>query len=144
MSLKEGNLAQNVRRLAGMHLASMDKLAQYIGISRQTMQAIVAHDPSQRSLPRAETVIKLAEAFGVSLDALYSEPAECLREAAERFDQAPIRQVVDVPSVSFERQLVKEEQQVKDLLEGRGLATVSVVDAPEEQRTIRKKQKGRK
>jgi DNA-binding XRE family transcriptional regulator len=107
MVLREGNLAQNVRRLAGMHLASMDKLAQYIGISRQTMQAIVAHDPAQRSLPRAETVIKLAEAFGVSLDALYSEPAECLREAVERFEDAPIRQAVDAPSVAFEREQLK-------------------------------------
>jgi DNA-binding XRE family transcriptional regulator len=106
MPLDEGNLAQNVRRLAGMHLASMDKLAQYIGISRQTMQAIVAHDPGQRSLPRTETVIKIAEAFGISLDALYREPVECLREALEHFEQAPIAEAVDVPSPSFKRERV--------------------------------------
>lgn len=108
MALEEGNLAQNVRRLAGMHLASMDKLAQYIGISRQTMQAIVAHDPEQRSLPRADTVIKIAEAFGISLDALYREPVKCLREALEHFEEAPIREVVDAPSASFKRERVKQ------------------------------------
>ncbi|HLG08659.1 MAG TPA: helix-turn-helix transcriptional regulator [Gaiellaceae bacterium] len=108
MALEEGNLAQNVRRLAGMHLASMDKLAQYIGISRQTMQAIVAHDPDQRSLPRADTVIKIAEAFGISLDALYREPVECLREALEHFEKAPIREVVDAPSASLKRERVKQ------------------------------------
>ena len=128
MPLKEGNLAQNVRRLAGMHLASMDKLAQYIGISRQTMQAIVAHDPEQRSLPRAETAIKIAEAFGVSLDALYSEPVECLREAVNRFEEAPIRQAVDAPSVSFQR------EQVKNLLEGRGVAIIGVEKVHQEQK----------
>jgi DNA-binding XRE family transcriptional regulator len=136
--LKEGNLAQNIRRLAGMHLASMDKLAQYIEISRQTMQAIVAHDPAQRSLPRAETTIKLAEAFGVSLDALYSEPAQCLREAVEHFEQAPIRQTVEAPSVLLER------QQVKDLLEGRGLVTLSTVKIPEGEKRIPQPKKSRK
>lgn len=112
-----------------MHLASMDKLAQYIEISRQTMQAIVAHDPAQRSLPRAETTIKLAEAFGVSLDALYSEPAQCLREAVEHFEQAPIRQTVEAPSV---------------LLEGRGLVTLSTVKIPEGEKRIPQPKKSRK
>lgn len=61
MPLSEGNLAQNVRRLAGMHLASIDKLAQFIRaqgklkISRETLQAIVAHDPEKRSIPKVET-----------------------------------------------------------------------------------------
>jgi DNA-binding XRE family transcriptional regulator len=108
MPLEEGNLAQNVRRLAGMHLASMEKLAQYIGISRQTMQAIVAHDPEQRSSPRQDTSIKIAEAFAVSLDALYRDPVECLREALEHFEEAPIREVVDAPSSSFKRERVKQ------------------------------------
>jgi len=121
-----------------MHLASMDKLAQYIGISRQTMQAIVAHDPKQRSLPRAETAIKLAEAFGVSLDALYSEPAECLREAVGRFEEAPLRQVVDAPTVSFQR------EQCKNLLGRKGVAKVGVVKAHEEQKKIQQAPKRQK
>ncbi len=101
MPLNQGNLAQNVRRLAGMHLASMERLAAYIGVSRQTMQALVAHDPVQRSLPKAETAMKIAEAFGVSLNALYSEPEECLREAVEHFSEAPIAGAVEVPSVTL-------------------------------------------
>jgi DNA-binding XRE family transcriptional regulator len=121
-----------------MHLASMDKLAHYIGISRQTMQAIVAHDPAQRSFPRAETVIKLVEAFGVSLDALYSEPADCLREAVERFEEAPIRQAVDVPSASFNR------EQLERLLEVRKVAKLSAVELPEGEKGIPQRQKRRK
>jgi DNA-binding XRE family transcriptional regulator len=101
MPLNQGNLAQNVRRLAGMHLASMERLAQFIGISRQTMQSIVAHDPHHRSLPRADTAIRLAEAFGVSLNSLYSEPEECLREAVENFEAAPIRDAVEVPTADL-------------------------------------------
>jgi DNA-binding XRE family transcriptional regulator len=81
-----------------MHLASMERLAEFVGISRQTMQSIVAHDPHQRSLPRAETAIRLAEAFDVSLNSLYSEPAQCLREAVENFERAPIRDAVEVPT----------------------------------------------
>ena len=90
MPLNQANLAGNVRRLAGMHLVTMESLAEYVGMSRQAIQGVVGHDPEQRSLPRADTAIKLAEAFGVSLNALYQEPGECLREAAESFDRAPI------------------------------------------------------
>jgi transcriptional regulator with XRE-family HTH domain len=65
------------------------------------MQAIVAHDPHKRSMPRAETAIKIAEAFGVSLNALYQEPLEALREAVDHFEEAPIREVVDVPTADL-------------------------------------------
>jgi DNA-binding XRE family transcriptional regulator len=101
MPLDQGYLAQNVRRLAGMHLASMEALASYVAVSRQTMQSIVAHEPHNRSLPRADTAIKIAEAFGVSLNALYSDPIECLREALENFEEAPIREAVDPPRVTL-------------------------------------------
>src|SRR6266545_3684695 len=101
MPLNQGALAQNVRRLAGMHLVNMDTLAGYIQVSRPTLQAIVAHDPHHRSLHKTETAMRLAEAFGVSLNALYSEPIECLREAVDHFDEAPIRQVVDAPTTDL-------------------------------------------
>ena len=101
MPLSQGNIAQNVRRLAGMHLASMDKLAQYLGISRPSLQAIVAVEPHHRSLPKAETAMKLAEAFGISLNALYSETEECLREAIENFERAPIREIVEAPTTDL-------------------------------------------
>jgi DNA-binding XRE family transcriptional regulator len=117
MPLNELNLAQNVRRLAGMHLASMDTLAQYCKVSRQTMQSIVAQDPARRSMPKAETAIKIAEAFAIPLNSLYQEPVECLRDAVDHFEEAPIAHVVEVPrttivdlihsSIELEDQLAK-------------------------------------
>jgi DNA-binding XRE family transcriptional regulator len=85
-----------------MHLVNMETLAGYIRVSRPTLQAIVAHDPHHRSRPKAETAMKLAEAFGVSLNALYSEPIECLREAVDHFQEAPIRQVADAPTTDLQ------------------------------------------
>ena len=101
MTLNEGNLAQNVRRLAGMHLVSIERLAEYVGISRPTMQAIVAYDITQRSRPKAETVMKIAEAFGGSLNAMYQEPFTCLQEAVVRFKEAPITRAVEPPPVEL-------------------------------------------
>jgi|SRR6266571_6037952 len=101
MPLNEGNLAQNVRRLAGMHLASIEHLAEYVGVSRPTMQAIVAHDITQRSRPKAETTMKIAEAFGVTLNALYQEPAICLQEAVDHLRDAPIARTVEPPPVEL-------------------------------------------
>jgi DNA-binding XRE family transcriptional regulator len=80
-----------------MHLVTMDALARYVGVSRPTLQAIVAHDAEHRSFPRTETSLRIAQAFGVSLNALYSEPLECLREALEHLYDAPITEVVEPP-----------------------------------------------
>src|SRR5438094_10393699 len=80
-----------------MHLVSMDALARFVGVSRPTLQAMVAQDPASRSFPRADTSVRIAEAFGVSLNALYSEPMDCLREALEHLYDAPITQVVTAP-----------------------------------------------
>jgi DNA-binding XRE family transcriptional regulator len=99
--INEGNLAQNVRRLAGMHLVSIEKLAEQVGVSRPTMQAIVAHDLTARSRPKAETASRIADAFAVTLNALYQEPVECLREALDHFQEAPIARVVDPPPVEL-------------------------------------------
>jgi transcriptional regulator with XRE-family HTH domain len=101
MPLDQGYLAQNVRRLAGMHLVSMETLARYVGISRPTLQAMVAQEAARRSFPRADTSLRIAEAFGVSLNALYSEPIECLREALDHLYDAPITAVVDPPTVEL-------------------------------------------
>jgi DNA-binding XRE family transcriptional regulator len=97
MPLNEGNLAQNVRRLAGMHLVSIEGLAEYVGVSRPTMQAIVAYDLTQRSRPKTGTAIMIADAFGVTLNALYQEPGECLQEAVAHFHEAPIARTVQPP-----------------------------------------------
>jgi DNA-binding XRE family transcriptional regulator len=101
--LNEGNLAQNVRRLAGLHLVSMEGLAEYVGVSRPTMQAIVAYDLTRRSRPKAETAMKIADAFGVSLNALYQEPILCLREAVAHFEEAPIASAVEPFPVELTR-----------------------------------------
>jgi len=113
--LNEGNLAQNVRRLAGMHLVSMERLAEYVGVSRPTMQAIVAYDLTQRSRPKAETAIKIADAFGVTLNALYQEPVVCLQEAVARFEEAPIARTVEPPPVELTR--MEQRKGVKTELE---------------------------
>ena len=65
------------------------------------MQAIVAYDITQRSRPKAETVMKIAEAFGVSLNAMYQEPFTCLQEAVVRFKEAPITRAVEPPPVEL-------------------------------------------
>jgi DNA-binding XRE family transcriptional regulator len=97
MALEAGLLAENIRRLAGMHLVSLDALAEYVGISRQAMMNMVAHKYEKRSLPRTSTTLALANAFSVPLGALYQEPAECLRHAVENFESAPITSVAHVP-----------------------------------------------
>src|SRR5689334_502369 len=116
MTLNEGNLAQNVRRLAGMHLVSMERLAEYVGVSRPTMQAIVAYDITQRSRPKAETAMKIAEAFGVTLNALYQDPAICLHEAVAQFETAPIAGLVEPPPVELTR--MEKRKGVKTRAEG--------------------------
>lgn len=95
--MNEDQLAENVRRLAGMHLVSMERLAEFVGISRPSMQAIVAYDLTARSKPKTETAMKIASAFGVTLNALYQPPEECLQEAIDHFREAPIAQVADPP-----------------------------------------------
>ena len=95
--MNEGQLAENIRRLAGMHLVSMEKLAEFVGISRPSMQAIVAYDLTTRSKPKMETALKIADAFAVTLNALYQEPQECLQEAIDHFYEAPIAKIADPP-----------------------------------------------
>jgi DNA-binding XRE family transcriptional regulator len=101
MALNQGNVAQNVRRLAGLYLVSLEQLAGFVRISRQSMQTMVAHEPHHRSLPKADTAIRIAEAFGVSLNALYSDPVDCLREAVEHFEEAPIAAIVEPPGTNL-------------------------------------------
>jgi DNA-binding XRE family transcriptional regulator len=130
MPLNTGNLAGNVRRLAGMHLVSIDRLAQFVGVSRETMQAIVARNFHHRSIPRAETAIKIADAFGVTLNALYQEPLECLREGVENFETAPIRDVVEAPDTDLAPG-VKMLQEIADIGKARRAKTRK---APERKR----------
>jgi DNA-binding XRE family transcriptional regulator len=86
---------------AGMHLVSIEGLAEYVGVSRPTMQAIVAYDITQRSRPKTETAIKIADAFGITLNALYQEPSECLQEAIAHFQEASSARTVEPPPVKL-------------------------------------------
>lgn len=62
---------------------------------------MVAQESARRSFPRADTTLRIAEAFGVSLNALYSEPIECLREALDHLYDAPITAVVEPPTIDL-------------------------------------------
>jgi DNA-binding XRE family transcriptional regulator len=77
----------NVRHLAGMHSIRQAELAALIGISPQGLWNIV----HGRSEPRSRTVHRLAEAFAVSMEDLFSEPGECVRAGAASFERAPAR-----------------------------------------------------
>jgi transcriptional regulator with XRE-family HTH domain len=98
--LDRNNLAENVRRLAGLHLVSLEQVGAYAGISRAAIMRTVSWETEKRSYPTAETAIKLAEAFAVSLNDLYSPPEQALGAAVEGFDQAPIKKLreEDAPS----------------------------------------------
>ena len=89
--MADEHLAENIRRLSGMHLVSNEELAEYLGLSRQAVQAIVSPNPAKRSKPSLDTYLKLADAFGVDPNTLRQQPVECLREAVEHFEEAPIR-----------------------------------------------------
>ena len=95
--VNQGLFAENVRRAAGAHLISLDRLAAHVGVSRQAMMKLVAHKAQDRSLPSSETALKIAEAFAVDMRDLNSEPADSLRAVVEAFEDAPIRASVKVP-----------------------------------------------
>ena len=62
------------------------------------MAKIVDRDASKRSYPKAETAIKLADLFGVTLNDLYADPTEALLAAVARVTDAPIEEY-KVPGV---------------------------------------------
>jgi transcriptional regulator with XRE-family HTH domain len=73
MAVDQDHLAENVRRLAGMHDISLGKVAERARISKAGLAKIVDRDPSRRSYPKTETAMRLAEVFGVSLNDLYED-----------------------------------------------------------------------
>jgi transcriptional regulator with XRE-family HTH domain len=85
--MDSGNLPGNIRRLAGMHLVRDARLADYIGLSRTAMNAIV----NGKSQPRVGTLMKIAEAFGVTLGDLFAPPISCLAAGVKNYIYAPIQ-----------------------------------------------------
>jgi putative transcriptional regulator len=83
------HVSENIRRLAGMFLVEQQRLAREVGITRQSMHAIY----SGRSRPSAVTALRIAKAFGVTVEDLYAEPRECLAAALPKLHEAPITEV---------------------------------------------------
>jgi len=69
-----------------MFLVEQQRLAREAGISRQSMHAIY----TGRSRPSADTALRIAKAFGISVEDLYAEPRECLAAALPKLYEAPI------------------------------------------------------
>ena len=80
-------IGTNLRQLAGMHGLLQRELAAYLGLSEQGLWNIL----HGRSEPRTRTVQLCAQAFSVSVDTLLGGTGDCLRAAAETYEQAPIR-----------------------------------------------------
>jgi transcriptional regulator with XRE-family HTH domain len=97
VAISEEHFAENLRRLAGMHLLSFERLAAALEMSRPAVMHLVAVAPENRSVPRTATAMRVAELFGVPLDMLYAEPRECLAAAVESFEEAPAREWAAVP-----------------------------------------------
>jgi hypothetical protein len=51
--------------------------------------------------PSARTALKVAEAFAVPVEALYDEPKASLAAVLEHFGEAPIRNRVEVPTLTL-------------------------------------------
>jgi len=69
-----------------MFLVEQQRLARAAGVSRQAMHAIY----TGRSRPSADTALRIARAFGVTVEDLYAEPRECLAAALPQLYEAPI------------------------------------------------------
>jgi hypothetical protein len=75
----------------------MEKLAQYVELSRPSLMKVVALKAEQRSKAKAETAVRLAEPFGIDLSDLYRPPRECLQAVVDAFDRATIASFVHRP-----------------------------------------------
>jgi DNA-binding XRE family transcriptional regulator len=86
-------VGENIRRLAGMFLVEQRRLAAEADITRQSLYAIY----SGKSRPSAETALRIAAAFGITVNDLYASPAECLGAALPHLEDAPITVDHDLP-----------------------------------------------
>jgi putative transcriptional regulator len=80
------HVSENVRRLAGMLLAEQQKLARHAGVTRQSIHKIM----TGTSRPSTETAMRIAKAFGITVEDLYAEPQDCLAAALPHLYDAPI------------------------------------------------------
>jgi DNA-binding XRE family transcriptional regulator len=78
-----------IEALAGAYRVRQDELAQLAGISKQALNNIIRG----RSMPSLATANALATLFGISTQALVSEPTSAaLRASIAVYDSAPIHE----------------------------------------------------
>jgi transcriptional regulator with XRE-family HTH domain len=87
IALASIQLAENLRRLMGMHQVDQQQLAAYLGMTKQGIWQIV----SARSMPRPSTLAKIAAAFGVEESDLFAAPDASVLAGARAFRTAPVR-----------------------------------------------------
>jgi transcriptional regulator with XRE-family HTH domain len=86
----------NIRRLAGAHLIRQEELADFVKrpdgkpISRQGMNNLFLGT----SMPSPLTARSIANAFGISMDDLFSDAGTCLRAAASAFEDSPVQRAM--------------------------------------------------
>lgn len=85
-------VGDNIKRLCGMHLVSQEELARHVGLSKQGLNNVVVG----RSQPSIVTAQKIAEAFGIGVDALLTNYYECVSAAAAAMQEAPIDRTHDL------------------------------------------------
>jgi transcriptional regulator with XRE-family HTH domain len=95
--MEQDRFAENVRRAAGLHLVSIDALAEHLGMTRPGLMKMLRHSAEGRTMPNSKNAVAIAEAFGVDVRDLMSDPRESLRAVVQAFDEAPIRNKAKVP-----------------------------------------------
>ncbi len=86
-AVERGRVGSNVRHLLGMHDLHQVQLAEYLDLSTQGLWNIL----HGRSEPRSRTAWNLANAFGITIEDLFSDVGSCVRAAAAVFETAPVR-----------------------------------------------------
>jgi transcriptional regulator with XRE-family HTH domain len=86
---RRSRIGVNLRHLAGLHDISQRELADHLELSAQGVWNIL----HERSEPRMRTAERIAAAFAVPLDALFTDTGCCLRHAAASFERAPVRAI---------------------------------------------------
>jgi transcriptional regulator with XRE-family HTH domain len=95
MPTADPHLADNLRRLMGMHRVGQKEVAERLGTTKQSVWEWAAG----RKMPRWATLVDLAGLFGVELSDLLAEPEQAVLAGARAFHRAPIRFSVRLPTV---------------------------------------------
>lgn len=86
---QRSRIGVNLRHLAGLHDISQRELADHLELSAQGVWNIL----HERSEPRMRTAERIAVAFAIPLDALFTDTGSCVRAGAASFERAPVRSI---------------------------------------------------